>query len=1012
MAAFQYHWLRILLLGSALLVSHPPHGYAQSPSHASAELFYKGLSLFQKKQYERARYHLEACLRLHDNSLNTVEAQYYIALCAIKLGQPDGEARCHQLIKSYPQHYRAVLAYYHLGNLYFANQDFVKSIAYHSQVDTSALDKAAQHALQFRLAYAYLSVKEFGKALAYFNEIKAHKNAYSAAASYYAGYISLKKKDYATALNDLMRANENPAYQSVVPYLVLQVYYRQQRFQDLLNYIHEVRSTTLVLKEEDEIVLLMAEAYFFTKDYVAAAQHYEEYIANKDFLASSEVFYRAAYALYQAGDDYKALKYFKELALQKDVIGQSANYYAGLLYLKTNQKTSALAAFDSAQKLDFSDTIQEEATFQYAKLSYALGDFANTIGALKELQQTHATSKHFAEADTLLSEAYLRTHDYNLAIRHIEGLPQKSQPICEIYQKATFYQGSKCFNKAAYEQAICMFQKSLQHAHNQSLAVQAQLWLGESLSALQRYTQAISAYKHVLGSTALNSAISSQAVYGLGYAYFNTANYAAAIVQFVQYTKQHQAATSTTWLANARVRLADCYYATRNYQQALQSYDRAFQHYPAHVHYQKGIIYGILNDQKAARANFQAILDNYAHTVYGEKAQFEAVYIDLIQNDYPEAIKGFTKFINERPHSTLIPDALLSRAIAHVNLEQYSQAVEDYEQLLKAYAKHPNAQSALLGLSRICILQEQPEKCQQYLVHYQVVNPEGMEKIFFDIAKALFYDQYYTNAIEQLKAFMLRYPKSKLVPEAQFLVAEAYYRQDDVSTALAQYQIALQATNTQFYNKILSRMGNLAYRKKDFSNAFSYYQQLKEYARSEKEDNYALVGMMKSSYELQRYEDTQQYAIQIIEQRSTPPNHITNEVTLFLGKVAMQQGKYQEAQAHFTKVLQQTQDKYAAEAQYLLAQLHYVAQAYQQSLDVLFELNKRFSAYKEWTNRGFLLIAKNYLALNKDLQAKATLQSIINNAVEEEIIAHAQQLLKTLEQKKASTKHPDSEVGR
>jgi tetratricopeptide (TPR) repeat protein len=976
----------------------PAHAQLLLPQPAS--LFTQGLALVKKEKYESAQHCLETYIRLHGNNLNSVEARYYVAFCAIKLGRPDGEALFHQFIKTYPQHRKAVLAYYQLGDLYFANQAFAKSIVYYLQVDKSTLDKAAQYALQYRLAYAYLNEKNFEQANIYFNDVKAHENAYCYAASYYAGYIAFKNEDYTTALDDLMRASKSAAYQSVVPCLVLQVYYKQKKFQALLNYIQEVKSAEVILKEKDEIALLIAEAYFFTGDYAAAAQYYEECIALKDFVVNSEVLYRTAYAFYKTQETYKALKYFKALAFQEDATGQSASYYTGLLYLRTNQKKLALAAFDKAQKAIFFADIQEEATFQYAKVSYELGHFSDTIETLTQFKKTYATSKYLPEANALLSEAYLCTNDYDLAITHIEGLATQPQHIRKVYQKVTFYKGSAYFNNAAYAQAISLFRKSLAHAADHVLALQVQCWLGESLSALHQYEQAIPVYQRVLDSTSPTDSLYQQATYGLGYAYFNTANYAQALPQFVQYTSRQHDQAPTLWRQDALLRLADCYYATKQYEQSLRSYKKALPYQPAHAHYQKGMIYSILDDKDAAQTSFQAIFDDYAHTVYYEKALFEIAHIDFIQNDYPQAIKKFTKFIQKKPHSTLLPDALLSRAIAYVNIEQYSQATQDYEQLLKVYYKHPNAQSALLELSKICTREGKPERFNQYLTDYQAANPDSsaLEKITFDTAKASFYDQRYTVAIEQLQGFLVCYPKSKLLPEASFLIAEAYYRQDDAPSALTQYKAALQKPQTFFYNKILLRMGGLAYQQKDFAQSLAHYQQLSDRAQSKKEHYHALSGMMKASHALQRYEAVRKYASQIIEKGNLAVD-ATNEATLFLGKVAMQQGKHQEAHAYFTQTVQNTPDKHAAEAQYLRAQLHHEAREYQQSLAVLFDLNNQFPAYKAWINKGFLLMAENYLALKEDLQAKATLQSIVENAEEEAIAASAQQKLEVLKHK-------------
>jgi len=584
---------------------------------------------------------------LYGNDLNAIEAQYYVALCAIKLGRPDGEMLFHQFIKTYPQHQKTMLAYYQLGNLYFTKRDFAKSIVYYLQVDKNTLDEAVQYEFQYRLAYAYLNEKKFEQARIYFNNVKVHKNAYCYAASYYTGYIALKNEDYVTALDDLMRASKNVAYKSVVPYLVLQVYYKQKKFHELLRYIHEVSNTEVVLKEKDEIALLVAEAYFFTGDYAAAAQHYEEHIAFKDFVVTSEVLYRTAYALYKADETYKALKYFKELAVQEDAVGQSASYYAGLLYLKTNQKMLALAAFEKAQRMHFFADIQEDAAFQYAKVSYELGHFSTTIGTLQKFKKYYTTSKHLSEANILLSEAYLYTHDYDLAITHIEELATPPPGMLKIYQKVTFYKGGEYFNNTAYSQAIDWLRKSLDHPFDQALSIQAKLWLGESLSALHQYEQAIPVYQCVLDSASPTNTFYQQAVYGLGYAYFNTSNYAQALPQFLKYSKQTQHSTSLSMQQDAILRLADCYYATKNYQQALQNYKQVIQYQPAYVHYQKGMIFNILNDKPAALASFQVIFDQHAHTVYYEKALFEIAYIDFVQNDYSQAIEKFTKSIRE-----------------------------------------------------------------------------------------------------------------------------------------------------------------------------------------------------------------------------------------------------------------------------------------------------------------------------------------------------------------------------
>ncbi|MEL6152704.1 MAG: tetratricopeptide repeat protein, partial [Bacteroidota bacterium] len=822
-------------------------------------------------------------------------------------------------------------------------------------------------------------------------------------ANYYAGYLAFRNEDYETALKDLMEASQNEHYQPVVPCLILQTYYKQKRFEELLAYSYQIHNQGVALKNEEEIALLTAEAYFFTEQYPEAAQHYEEYIALQDFAATSEVLYRTAYALYKAGDKYKARQYFQELALQQDAIGQLASYYTGLLYLESNQKTLALTAFDKAHQGAFSEEIQEEATFQYAQVSYALGHFASTIEILQQFQKAYPTSQHTSAANALLSQAYLYTQDYDLAIDHIAQLAHPPQSSLQIYQKATFYKGSECFNQNAYQHAIESFQQSLKHPLNKQLATQAHYWIGESYSALQQPAQAIAPYKHVLQHTGPQETIHQQALYGLAYAYFQTQHYAQALPYFVQYAQLQPPQMPTAWRQDAIMRTADCYYAAKAYDQALQYYDQVLQHQPAHVHYQKGIIYSLRKDPKAAQAHLKVILDNYSHTVYYEKALFETAHIALVQNSYPEAIQGFTEFIQHKPHSPQVPDALLNRAIAQGNLAQYQAAAKDYERLLQDYPQHPNAQSALLELPKVCSLAGEPEKFNQYLATYQAANPNAaaLEKVQFDASKHLFYAQQYAAAIQQLNTFLESYPQSSHAPEAHFLAAEAHYRQGQAAQAQAQYHVALQTPQVPFYNKIIWRLATLAYQQQDFAQALDYSQQLQQCARNKKERYHALEGIMKANHALKHFEAMQAAATQIIAQGNLAVN-ATTEAILYLGKAAKEQGELKAAQQYFAQVVQRTQNQQAAEAQYLIAQLHYDAKRYQESLEALFELNKQFTAYKQWTNQGFLLIAANYLALDEIFQAKATLQSIIDHAEDPTTVATAKEKLAAIGQQAES----------
>jgi len=975
------HYISILII--SLIYNSSSYGQALLTARTAPSDFQKAIELFEKQKYEAAQDYMDRYVAEHPGSEYAIEASYYAAFCAVKLDRADGEERFHQFVRKYPHHHQATLAYYELGNIYCNKQNYAKCIEYYLAVDLNQVDNALRAELQYRLAYAYLSEKDFDRALEYFNYIKNHDGPYTAASNYYAGYLALKKGDYKTALTDLYKAGENEAYEAVVPYLILEVLYQAKKFDEVIAYAKEIQVKQPSLKNQEDIELLTAESYFFLKNYKTAILHYENYNYLQPSEVTDEIRYRLAYALYQTGDNYKSLKYLKELALKGGKFSQLASYYMGLIYIKTNQKNLALAAFDQARQLNFLNDIQLEAAFQYAQLSYELGNLPVAIDALQKFKKSYPNNEHTAIVDKLLSQVYLDTNNYDLAIGYIEGLAEKPDAILQVYQKATFYKGNSYFNQEDYDKAITWFEKSLLYTYDSDINLQAHLWLGESYAAQQAYPQAISHYQPVVQMKGKkDTSYYQDAVYGLGYAYFNMENYKESLPLFLEYTSLCTSKTSNTW-----------------HSKALALYEQAQPDYPAHSCYQKALIYDLLNNFTAARQNLETIIQNYETTAYYEKALYKYAYLALQHQDYASAIKGFTNFIQKKLYSPLVPDALLNRAIARVNLKQYAEAGEDYEALLRDYPTHPNAQSALLELPKLVIQEGKPEKLQQYLASYKAANPRSdkLETINFEAAKNLFYSQNYSQAIEYLTDFMVSYPNSPLLDEASFLLAEAYYRLDNDERALTQYHIAGKNKQSPFYNKVLSRIAAISYKHKDFKAALAHYSELKERASNKKELYYALEGIMKSSDMLQQYDEVNQAASQIIKQGNITVNAV-NQASLYLGKAAMKQGKKQEALQYFKQIIASGQDNYAAESQYLIAQVHYESGEYNQSLETLFMLNKQFTNYPAWTNKSFLLIADNYIGLHEIFQAKATLQSIVDNASDTTMVHTAQEKLQLINQ--------------
>ncbi|WPP52537.1 tetratricopeptide repeat protein [Catalinimonas niigatensis] len=982
--------------------------------------YQKGMDLLDKHQYGAAREAFEEYLEEDQSSERAVEAEYYIAYAALRLYNADGEAKLAEFVNNHSSHPKAVRANYELGNFYFKDENYGKAIAYFEKTDTRNLTEEEQHTRNFKLGYAYFTEQNFYEAKPYFDQVKVSRSPFTSAASYYSGYIAYQQSDFEEALSDLKSAEQEASYAEVVPYLIANIYYKQGKYAQLQTYAQGILDgaggNKSQVKNLPDIMLLAGEAYFMQGDYAKAEPFLSEYATLRR--PEAPMMYRLAFAQYKTGKAQPAIDNFKQIASRKDSIGQFSSYYLGLSYLKQDNENFASTALENAANMSFSPEIKEQASFKLGKVLVSLGEHGRAIQTLQKFKEDYPNSEHTVEANDLLSEAFLNTQNYAQAIEFIESLPTKTLQVRKAYQKVSFYAGTQAFNQGEYYQSVQLFDKSLQYPIDRELVAGANFWKGEAYSVGKKYEEAINAYAAVfraLGDERRLEGTSEmyflKSRYGIGYAYFNTNDYPKAKEHFEKYvqTIEQKSRGNTSAKLNyedALIRLADTYYVTKNYGQAIGAYDKAIQQRNpdiSYAYYQKGVIQGIQGKMNEARASLDVVIDRYPDSRHRDDAVFQKAQLNLEEGNYQQAINGFSRLLQTNAQSNLTPYALLRRALAYTNLKNYAQASADYKQVIKQYTDHAAANSALLGLQEVQSQSgEESDDFSEYLAIYKEANPENkaLGGIEFESAKNLYFTQKYQQAVSRLQEFISNYPDNANVDEARYYIAESYYRSDQIDEALKVfYEIAGKGSSSRL-NRAIQRIAELEQAQNNHQQAIKYYARLANMAGNKREQFNAWSGMMTSYYILGQKNESlldsvNYYAEQILEKANVSAA-AENMAMLYQGKVAYEKENYDKAIDNFLKTLNTAKDTYGAEAQYLMAKIQYDQGKYAESIETLYDLNKNFSIYENWLGLSFLLIAENYIALEENFQAKATLNSLIENSPLPNIREQAEQKLMAL----------------
>ena len=1002
---------RPLLIVFGLLVSLSVSAQ-RTLSYSEPDYHYRnGLELFERANYAAARYEFRQYLEprrgdgsrtlLNTSDQNAVEAEYYVALSSLYIDEPGAELLVDRFVKNNSQHPKAAQLYGDLGTYYYTRQDYAKAIDFLEKAVAQGGSSTRQMSYTHQLAIAYYSTQELQKALPLLNQVKTDANSPDApAASYYAGVINFRNKSYNEAVADFRRVESNPVYQNQVPNWIAQALYRQGRYDELLTY------TEPLLRRNNgsglgEVALFTAEVFYGQNQFAKAIPYYRQYIGTGSAKAPNAVKFRYGQSLFRTGAYADAITQLKPLAGGKDTTAQYAAYTLGISYLQTQNPTYALTAFDQAGRLSFNRAIQEEAQFNHAKLQVDQNNGAEAVRELTAFLKQYPDSKFENEANELVGEAYFASNNYPAAIAYIEGLKRRTPKTNATYQRLTYNQGVNDFNAERYPQAVANLDKSLRFPVDNTLQQAAQFWKAESYSAGKQYGTAIQLYASIAKGGSAEYATKS--LYALGYAYYNQKDYARALPYFRDFVSNRVTDSDPAQVSDATLRLADSYFAGKQYENAMRYYDQAIAQNALdkdYASYQKAVILSYVGRDTEAKAQFDQVQRQYPNSRFVDESLFQTANVDFEKGAYQVAIGGFTRLIRDKPNSALVPAALLKRAVAYGNLQQYDPAVADYKRILSDYGDSEQAKSALLGIQNTLNDAGRPEEFSQVLGQYKKGNPGStdVERVQFENAKNIYLGGKYAQAIQSLLAFMQEYPASPGTNEARYYLAESYRQTNDATNALRYYNLIVADNRSDFLVRAATRAADLETKQKNYPRAIRNYRVILTKAEDKAEQVAAQLGLMDTYFAASKPDSAAVLARDVMAAGNVVSG-AQNRAQLMLGKVAFGKSDYKTAQTEFDKTIALAKDVSGAEAQHYLGDMLFRQKKYKESVATLLKFNELFADFEYWKGKAFILVADNNVALDEPAQAKAVLNSIIENSSDQTIVAEAKQKLAGLESK-------------
>jgi len=389
--------------------------------------YLKGLQLYEKEKYGAARKAFDNYLAGDSDARSELrsEAAYYRAMSAVELRNDDSEYLVHYFVSEYPESPYVNEASFQLADFFYDKNSWAKCISWYNRVDRYRLTKNQLSEYYFKKGYAYYQRKDNEEARANLYEIQEVESSYQAPAIYYYSHINYEDGNYETALMGFRRIDDDPLFAEIAPYYVAQILYKQKKYDEVIAYAPTLMDSVSE-KRVGEIAKIVGESYFMREQYKESIPWLEAYKSNNSGYTIRDR-YQLAFAYYQNEEYENARALFEQISYRETEIAQSAHYHLADCYLKLGDKNKARIAFSQAARMDFDPKIQQDAMFNYAKVTYELSynPFNEAIRAFEDYIRAYPAADNTDEAYNYLVNAYLGTRNYSMALVSLGKIKRK-----------------------------------------------------------------------------------------------------------------------------------------------------------------------------------------------------------------------------------------------------------------------------------------------------------------------------------------------------------------------------------------------------------------------------------------------------------------------------------------------------------------------------------------------------------------------------------------------------------
>ncbi len=772
-----------------------------SRTYRDAADFYLGYIDYSNKNYAEALRRFE---RLKDHPKYRKKVAFYTAQATFFEGRLAEAIRlAESFVNTYPQSEHTTEIYRVLGNSYYRQGQASRAISYYENY-LAHIDRPLRGDAYF-LGLSYFETGKYNDAVRMFQQAVGASDALSQNAQLQLGqtYLRLNQKQPAQmAFEAASRDNFDPQARetAMFNYALLAHETNFSVFSESItlfeNFLREYPNSQYT----DQVNDILAETFLTTKDYNAALNAINR-ISNpgrRILEAKQTVLFQLGAQEFINGNMNPAVQHFNNsigLGNYNAKDRNNAYYWRGETYYRMGNYSNA--ANDFRQFTQSASPNDENYAMGWYSLGYALfkqQQYSQAVNAFQRYisAETNRNKAEYADALNRVGDSYYFNRNFSDAERYYAQAADVNPSAADYaaYQRA-FVLGLQ----RNYQGKITALDNLMRQYPNSQYFDDALYEKGRALTMLNRENEAIAVLQRLVSEFS-GSPLAGQGGVQLGQLYYNTGNYQQSVTAYKNVISNFPGSDDAR---NALVSMETVYREMNDidaYVQYANSLPGGMRITPSRqdsLTYLAAESVYMRGNRTDAESSMRRYLQTYPNGAYSSDANYYLGTIADGKGNHDLALTHFRKVI-DASSPKFLDNALIYTSQTEYRNGNYRQALADYSRLANTARNATNKQIGQMGVvrtqSQLGGYHETVRAATELLANSNL-SPETVIEARYLRGKA--YQQ--VNETEKATAdfqFVAGDTRSLYGAEAQFILADTYYRRKSYDRAEAQVKEFMQ----------------------------------------------------------------------------------------------------------------------------------------------------------------------------------------------------------------------------